>query len=110
MVSNINDALKKSETKQKYASASALLLSWDIDEKEWDKEIADLEACFHGDFEFEVVQKKIPLDPPGEEPEDALESIILEFKRLNGRRDKLLIVYYSGHGTVDNEGNSIWAA
>jgi hypothetical protein len=63
IILNINNALRKSETKQKYASVNVLLLSWDVKEEEWVKEMGDLRQCFRGDFGFEVDEQKIPLDP-----------------------------------------------
>ncbi|OJJ35027.1 hypothetical protein ASPWEDRAFT_183145 [Aspergillus wentii DTO 134E9] len=107
-VQGINRALKGGGRRGPYKAVSVLLLSWNVTNLEWDAEIRKLREILEDQFKFYIFDNyKIDLDSNAE---DKLLRHVLDFKVECGGRDGLLIVYYSGHGDMDDRGDIIWTA
>ena len=93
---------------QTYKHVNVLLLSWaENDLTDVDQEIKDLAKVFEMFYKFQTVQYKIPSN---ERPQNDLDRQLLEFRIAHDNPSELMIVYYGGHGGINSEQESIWAA
>ena len=67
-------------------------------------EIVDFQAQLKEQFNFTAEIWKIP----SQHPELKLQAKIMDVLNAHGGEDKLLIVYYGGHGKYDKHDRSIW--
>jgi hypothetical protein len=81
-------------------------LNWEEDDLGTITELKDLETLLRDSFNFTTEIWRIPTT----RAEDKLESKISLVKAEHGGENKLLIVYYGGHGRFDPNGRSIWHA
>ena len=89
-----------------YTQVHALLLNWVEDDLGTDEELFELHAQLQEQFNFTAEIWKIP----SKLPEYELQKKITDVMAAHGGKDKLLIVYYGGHGKYDQNGQSIWQA
>ena len=89
---------------------AALLLSWEnkvSDLPEVEDEIRKLKETFKEAYGFEVTPWQIPGDQGN--PAYLLEEPLIKFLRTYDRPGNLLIIYYGGHGMIENH-DCIWTA
>ena len=89
-----------------YHAVYALLLNWEADDIGTLKEIEELRDLFKIRFAYSTEIWPIP----SSWPENALEEKLGAVKQSHGKEGCLIIVYYGGHGELDRDGRSIWAA
>jgi hypothetical protein len=89
-----------------YIGVHALLLNWLEDDLGTHDELIDLQDVFQDQFNFTAEIWRIP----SSQSEDKLEQKISQVKAEFGGENRLLIVYYGGHGKFDVNGRSIWHA
>lgn len=68
-------------------------------------EIDALERVLVDDYGFETEQYLIP----SQNPQRSLQRAIFLFQELHSSREELLMVYYGGHGLLNDLNQSIWA-
>ncbi|KAL8731525.1 MAG: hypothetical protein Q9166_003371 [cf. Caloplaca sp. 2 TL-2023] len=90
--------------KSKYSDVSVLLLRWAADNLGVIDEVLKLRHLLQSHFNFSTEI----WDIPSEDPEDALTTKILGFRKGKGN-NSLIMLYYAGHGGED-PGQCIWAA
>ena len=90
-----------------YSTVKALFLNWaecNLDPVVRD-ETLKLQTVFREQYLFDAGGPadifRIPSQLPAEELKAYMSKIVLEFLKLQTSKDKLLVVYYSGHGGVD---------
>lgn len=81
-------------------------MNWAEDDLGTDIELVDMDALFRDHFNYSSEIWKIP----SQHSEDALERKLSEVKVQFGGENRLLIVYYGGHGRHDPSSRSIWQA
>ena len=91
---------------RQYGGVHALLLNWEGDDLGTDEELTELHNLFRSQFNFTVAIWKIP----SVQAEDKLELKISKVKAEHGGENRLLIVFYGGHGKFGRDGRSIWHA
>jgi hypothetical protein len=89
-----------------YTGVHALLLNWADDDLGTDEELIGFHAQLKEQFDFTAEIWKIP----SKEAEYELDRKIVDVRAAHGGENKLLIVYYGGHGKYDRNGRSIWQA
>ena len=87
-----------------YAAVYVLLLSWKHDDLGVVTEIDQLAHAFGEAYGFHVEQFLIP----DEEPDEALEQTLKCFVRKYESPRSLLIVYYGGHGSLNDSRLALW--
>ncbi len=81
-------------------------MNWDDDDLGTATELSDMHALFQDCFNYSSEIWKIP----SRHSEDALERKLSEVKVQFGGENRLLIIYYGGHGRLDPSSRSIWQA
>ncbi|KAJ4294458.1 hypothetical protein N0V90_008149 [Kalmusia sp. IMI 367209] len=90
----------------RYSEVQVLLLSWEDDDLGVLHEIGDLERTFRDLFNYEVTKWRIPKH----KPERKLNLQVGDFLENHDSNDHLLIVYYAGHGFLNEQRVPMWAA
>lgn len=95
-----------------YEKVSVLFLRWEDDvflkpgvNNGVQGEIDRLERVFTNDYGFDTETYLIP----SENSQRSLQKKIFRFQDDHDRRSELLLVYYGGHGVLNNLNQSIWA-
>ena len=91
--------------RSRYREAHVLLLSWEDDNLGVINEVTELEDVFRQCYSFGTEEWKIP----SKRPHNTLASKILEFSNNYEGKDSLLIVYYGGHGLMNDDRQCIWS-
>jgi hypothetical protein len=81
-----------------------LLLRWEHDDLGVAREITKLKDVFERCYNFNTEEWNIP-------PHDShikLAGRLFEFLNISNAEDKMLIVYYGGHGEMDNDRRCVW--
>jgi len=89
----------------RYREVHALLLSWEDDDLGVVNEIAELEDVFQQIYRFEVDVWRIP----SERSHIAVAGKVLGFLNDYESTDSLLIVYYGGHGSMNDDRQCVWS-
>lgn len=89
----------------RYKEVHALLLSWEDDNLGVINEIGELEKAFQQIYYFEVDRWKIP----SERSHNSLAAKVLAFLDDYESTDNLLIVYYGGHGSMNDDRQCVWS-
>lgn len=93
-----------SQIKHPYSAVYVLLLSWKDDDLGVDTEIRKLEVVFGDAYGFFVQRFLIP----NEEPDEALAEVLKDFVQRYKSPQSLLIVYYGGHGSLNDARLALW--
>lgn len=90
-----------------YKSVHVLLLSWEEDDLEppCADEIEKLREVFEQRYRFNVDEWRIPSDPSSH---TLCGDRLREFVRDYDHNDRLLIIYYAGHGRLDDDRQCVW--
>lgn len=91
--------------RSRYEAVHALLLSWEDDNLGVIEEIAQLADVFHDTYHFDVERWKIPSD----RSHNSLATKILGFLNDHESGESLLIVYYGGHGSMNDDRQCVWS-
>ena len=81
-------------------------MNWVDDDLGTDVELLELEVLLRVQFNYSTEIWKIP----SYQSEDKLERKIADVKAIYGGEDRLLIIYYGGHGRYNRDAQSIWQA
>ena len=90
--------------KSRYTGVFVLLLSWEDDNLGVTSEINELKDVFNQRYNFKTEEWKIPSN----RSHNKLGRRLLEFLDHEGK-ENLLIVYYGGHGFMDDNRQCIWS-
>lgn len=90
--------------RSRYSAVNVLLLSWEEDDLEVITEVDRLHRVFEKLYGFSADQWSIPSSDAHGELQDRLRA----FTKTYGKEDALLIVYYGGHGYLDDFRQPIW--
>lgn len=89
----------------RYKEVHALLLSWEQDNLGVANEIAELKDVFQQIYHFNVDGWKIP----SEKSHNSLAAKVLGFLNDYDSTENLLIVYYGGHGFMNDDRQCVWS-
>ena len=89
-----------------YDGVHALLMNWADDDLGTDTELVDLDALFRETFHYSTEIWKIP----SKQTEFAVGQKLAQITSQTAGENRLLIVYYGGHGCFDRDARSIWQA
>ena len=90
----------------RYTDVIVLLLRWEDDDLDVATEIAELDDTFRSVYGYRTEQWKIP----SRQSHIALVRRILDLLAHPASGDKLLIVYYGGHGYMNDQRDCVWMA
>lgn len=106
---DVNDAVKSAfpnkKKKPRYTSVYVLLVSWEEDNLGVEKEIAELRGVFKTAYNFNTDLFKIP----SIKAQRSLTQRLITFIEDHESRDTLLILYYGGHGCIDDTRSCVWS-
>lgn len=88
----------------RYSDVSVLLLSWENDDLGVATEISELDSVFRTVYRYRTDQWRIP----SIQPHIALLRRILDSVIESASSDRLLIVYYGGHGYMNEQRDCVW--
>ncbi len=91
--------------RSRYKEAHVLLLSWEDDDLGVIDEVNDLQDVFRQSYNYKTDMWKIP----GTRSHNSLATRILQFLADYEAKDSLLIVYYGGHGLMNDDRQCIWS-
>lgn len=91
--------------KPRYAAMHVLLLSWENDDLGVMTELLELRNVFETYYSFNTQEWKIPSD----ESHNSLAFRCIEFLKDFGSPENLLIVYYGGHGLMNDDRQCVWS-
>ncbi|KAL8698675.1 MAG: hypothetical protein Q9224_001744 [Gallowayella concinna] len=90
-----------------YATVTALLLYWDENDIGPEEELNTIRELFERDFGFSSLTFPIPTLRAQQELNREISAFVANY---SNQVDSLIVVYYAGHGEVNDDGKSIWAA
>lgn len=93
------------QVQHSYAAVYVLLFSWEHDDLGVDTEIRQLDQVFGQAYGFWVERFLIP----NEEPDEAIAEVLKDFVRKYQSPRSLLIVYYGGHGKLNDARLALWS-
>src|SRR5450432_1451794 len=91
--------------RSRYKGVHVLLLSWEEDNLGVLEEVLELQDIFRRLYGFETDKWKIP----SHKSHNSLAGKLLKFVDDYDDKDNLLIVYYGGHGGMDDDRRCIWS-
>lgn len=83
----------------RYKEAHVLLLSWKDNDLGVIDEVQDLQGVFEESYQYTSVERWAI---PSLKPHTKLEERLYDFKKEHSSIENLLIVYYAGHGFLDD--------
>ena len=98
-------AFPKDGTLPRYHEVHVLLLSWEDDSLGVAKEISELDDVLRQAYNYRTEQWRIP----GERSHNALATRLTAFLGDYETKDNLLIVYYGGHGCMNDNRQCVWS-
>ncbi|KAL8633584.1 hypothetical protein Q9189_000737 [Teloschistes chrysophthalmus] len=90
-----------------YASVTALLLYWEDNDFHPEEEVDAIRELFERDFGFSSLTFSIPSRRAQQELNREISAFVSNY---SNKVDSLILVYYAGHGDVEDDGKSVWAA
>ncbi len=90
-----------------YASVTALLLYWEENDISPEQEVNTFRELLEHEFGYASLTFRIPSHRAQQELNRQVSAFIADY---SSQVDSLVLVYYAGHGDVDDKGKSIWAA
>ncbi|KAI4101664.1 MAG: hypothetical protein LQ345_007406, partial [Seirophora villosa] len=91
-------------TQSRYKHVRVLLLSWGDDDLGVATEIAELQRVFDSSYHFQTYHWRIP----SHRSHNALVRQVMQLLDESESRDELLIVYYGGHGKMNEDRQCVW--
>ena len=88
----------------RYKEVHVLLLSWEGDNLGVIEEVIELEGLFRNTYHFETEGWRIP----SKRSHNSLAAKILGFLDDYESKDNLLVVYYGGHGEMNDDRQCVW--
>ncbi len=90
-----------------YATVTALLLYWKENDIGPEQELDTIRKLFEQDFGFSSLTFSIPSHRAQQELNREISAFVSNY---SNQVDSLILVYYAGHGEVNGDGKSVWAA
>ena len=90
-----------------YTGVIALLLYWKENDINPEQELDVVRELFEKDFGFTSLTFPIPPRRAQQELNREISAFVAHY---SNQVDTLILIYYAGHGDMDDNGNSIWAA
>lgn len=91
----------------RYSEVKVLLTFWEADDLGVIKEIAMLDQVFTDFYRYDVSVYRIP----NQNSDRELKQQVIWFVTNNGRPETLLVFYYGGHSSIDQQRNeTYWTA
>ncbi|KAI4254957.1 MAG: hypothetical protein L6R42_006981, partial [Xanthoria sp. 1 TBL-2021] len=90
-----------------YTSVTTLLLYWKENDIGPEQELDAIRELFEQDFGFASLTFPIPSHRAQQELNREISAFVANY---SNQVDSLIVVYYAGHGEVDADGKSVWAA
>lgn len=91
--------------RSRYRHVHSLLLSWEEDELGVIAEVQELDDVLSQTYNFRTERWKIP----SSSSHNALAFRLMEFLRDYDNDEHLLIVYYGGHGHMNDDRQCVWS-
>ena len=92
-------------TSARYKAVHVLLLSWANDDLGVFEEISELDGAFTSVYGYATEQWRIP----STRSHNSLAKQLTEFLERYESEDNLLIVYYGGHGRMNDNRQCVWS-
>ena len=105
VVTSAGEAAFPNRGVSRYKEVHALLLSWEDDNLGVVDEVIELRDVFRVMYGFETETWRIP----SERSHNSLAAKILRFLDVHESKDNLLIVYYGGHGEMNDDRQCVWS-
>ena len=90
-----------------YTAVTALLLYWKKNDINPERELDAIRELFQTDFGFTSLTFPIPSQSAQLELNREITAFVA---RCSNRVDTLILIYYAGHGDMDENGDGVWAA
>ena len=90
-----------------YTGVTALLLYWKENDINPEQELDAVRELFEKDFGFTSLTFPIPPRRAQQELNREISAFVAHY---SNQVDTLILIYYAGHGDMDDNGKSIWAA
>lgn len=90
--------------RSRYSEVHCLLLSWENDDLGVIKEILELQEVFDRRYNFQTEEWKIP----GNRAHNSLAIRLVKFLEEYESEENLLILYYGGHGGMNDDRQCAW--
>ena len=103
---NTASASRFPRQRRRYVGAHVLLLNWLEDDLGTESELIEVEAVFKEHFDYTTERWKIP-------SKNAQHELFQKIASLTGQvdgQDRLLVIYYGGHGDTNRNGYCTWFA
>lgn len=91
-------------SRSRYTDVYVLLISWEDDDLGVRSEIAELDAVFRDVYRYKTAEWQIP----SAKSHNALVRRIMQSLEEFESGDKLFIVYYGGHGYMNDDRQCVW--
>ena len=105
VLTNAAEAAFPNRGVSRYKEVHTLLLSWEDDNLGVADEIDELGDVFRNLYSFDVEEWKIP----SKRSHNSLAAKVLGFLDDYESKDNLLIVYYGGHGEMNDDRQCVWS-
>ncbi|KAL8958408.1 MAG: hypothetical protein Q9193_004529 [Seirophora villosa] len=91
--------------RSRYRNVYALLLSWEDDQLGVISEVQELDDVLSQTYHYQVEQWRIP----NTNSHNSLAFRLMEFLRSYASSEHLLLIYYGGHGSMNDDRQCIWS-
>ena len=105
IVTSAADAAFPNRGLSRYKEVHALLLSWEDDNLGVIDEVLELQDVFRDLYRFKTEEWKIP----SSKSHNLLAAKVLDFVNDYESKDNLLILYYGGHGAMNDDRKCLWS-
>jgi hypothetical protein len=99
----MESAAAKPVVGKKYKGVHVLLLSWQLADSGFHEQLEELKKVFEDYYHYTTYDKLIPKN----DAQRSLDNILSEFLAYDDD-ENLLILYYGGHGDIDNVRQAVW--
>ena len=97
-------AFPNKRKRSRYKDVHVLLLSWEDDNLGVIAEVLELQDVFENKYHFDTEEWKIPSDGS----HNKLAFRIMQYIHAFEASETLLILYYGGHGSIDDKRQCVW--
>lgn len=91
--------------RSRYRKVYVLLLSWEADELGVISEVQELDHVFSQIYRYQAEQWQIP----STNSHNMLAFRLMEFLRSYASNEHLLLIYYGGHGSMNDDRQCVWS-